>query len=514
MNNSFDNKKPPNDPLLQLLADYAYSYESESPKVLQTASDCLFDALGCGILALADAECRNHVGPVVPGAELTDGVKIPGTRFQLDPVQGAFNIGTMVRWLDYNDTWLAAEWGHPSDNLGAILACACYANSQRRDVGLSVYTMRDVLLAMVKAYEIQGVLALKNSFNRIGLDHVILVRIASTAVATSLLGGDRQMIVNALSNAWIDGGALRTYRHSPNTGWRKSWAAGDATSRATWHALNALKGEMGYPSALSAKGWGFYDVLFKGKAFELEYELDSYVMENILFKVSYPVEFHAQTAVECAIELHAQVLPRLNEIDYIILTTQEAAMRIINKTGPLHNHADRDHCIQYAVAIALLFGTLEREHYSDAVALDPRIDGLRALMRVEEVDSYSVDYLDPNKRAIGNGVAVHFTNGESIHHAIDYPIGHRRRRDEAHSLLREKFKSNVENHYEASQANTLLALMDNLDWLMEMPVDDFMSLWQAELTEEKPAGELSNEVLSNEVLTNGMLINKESDANE
>ena len=338
--------------------------------------------------------------------------------------------------------------------------------------------MRDVLVAMIKAYEIQGVLALENSFNRVGLDHVILVRIASTAVATKLLGGDKQIIMNAISNAWLDGGALRAYRHAPNTGWRKSWAAGDATARATWHALKANSGEMGYPSALTAQSWGFYDVLFKGKPFTLGRSLNSYVMENILFKVTYPVEFHAQTAVECAIQLHSQVHARLDEIDRIVLTTQEAAMRIINKTGPLHNPADRDHCLQYAVAIALLFGRLESEHYSDAIAADPRIDALRTLTQVEEHPPYSVDYLDPDKRAIGNGVEVRFKNGDVVSSAIDYPIGHRRRRNEAHPLLREKFKINIAQHFDSNQINTLLALMDNIDWLMEMPVDNFMKLWQ------------------------------------
>ena len=480
MNNNYDNEKPPFDDVLQSIADYVCEYETDDHDTLITASDCLFDALGCGILALQDEECLRHVGPVVPGAEMAKGVRVPGLTCQLDPVQAAFNIGTLVRWLDYNDTWLAAEWGHPSDNLGAILSCADYMSRMSLENDEASFTMRDVLLAMVKAYEIQGVLALENSFNRVGLDHVILVRIASTAVATRLLGGDRQAVINALSNAWIDGGALRTYRHAPNTGWRKSWAAGDATSRATWHALRAIQEEMGYPSALSANGWGFYDVLFKDKSFSVERDYGSYVMDNILFKVSYPVEFHAQTAVECAIQIHSQVIERLNEIDHIELTTQEAAMRIINKTGPLHNHADRDHCLQYAVAIGLLFGTLEREHYSDETASDPRIDQLRDLMRAKEYEPYSVDYLDPDKRAIGNGVAVHFKNGDVVQAAMDYPIGHRRRREEAQPLLREKFNFNLSKTFHNAQLETLSALMDNLDWLMEMPVDNFMKLWMPE----------------------------------
>ena len=487
MNDSFDNEKPAFDEIFDVIADYICNYQISSQEALVTASDCLFDALGCGILALEDEECRRHIGPVVPGAVMAQGVHVPGTNYRLDPVQASFNIGTLVRWLDYNDTWLAAEWGHPSDNLGAILACAEYGHFHS-DVK-SGYTMQDVLLAMVKAYEIQGVLALENSFNRVGLDHVILVRIASTAVATRLLGGDKQQVINALSNAWIDGGALRTYRHAPNTGWRKSWAAGDATSRATWHAIRAMQDEMGYPSALSAKTWGFYDVLFKGKSFSLGRDFSSYVMENILFKVAFPVEFHAQTAVECAIHLHDKVKGRLEDIDRIVLTTQEAAMRIINKTGPLHNHADRDHCLQYAVAIGLLYGRLESEHYSDATAQAPWIDRLRLMMEVEENKQYSLDYLAPDKRAIGNGVAIHFKNGEIISESLDYPIGHRRRRAEAHPLLRNKFKQNLSSHYDSQQIETLAALMDNLDWLMEMPVETFMKLWVTSQSDEEIIGE-------------------------
>ena len=345
------NARPPFDTLLATIADYAHSYNNSSAEALDTARYALMDALGCAMLALREPECQRHLGPVVPGAVLSNGARVPGTAYELDPIQAAYNTGVLIRWLDYNDTWLAAEWGHPSDNLGAILACADYICRQRANSNTPPLTMYDVLNAMIKAYEIQGVLALKNSFNRVGIDHVLLVKVASCAVATTLLGGDQQTIINALSNAWIDGGTLRTYRHAPNTGWRKSWAAGDATARAVRHALLATKGEMGYPSALSAPQWGFQDAMFGGKPIELAQPLGCYVMEHILFKVSYPVEFHAQTAVECAIQLHNKIKSRFAAIDHIELTTQEAALRIINKTGPLHNHADRDHSLQYAVAI-------------------------------------------------------------------------------------------------------------------------------------------------------------------
>lgn len=433
----------------------------------------MLDALGCGLLALTDKECQKHIGPLVPGATFGNGTPIPGTDHQLEPVHAAFNIGTMIRWLDYNDTWLAAEWGHPSDNLGTILAAADYANKHLN----THHTMKDVLQAQIKAYEIQGVLALENSFNQIGIDHVILVRIASTAVATKLLGGNRQQIINALSNAWIDGGALRTYRHAPNTGWRKSWAAGDACSRAMRHALMAVQDEMGYPSALSAPQWGFYDVLFK-QAFKLNRDYGCYVMENILFKVAFPVEFHAQTAVECALQLHTQVKDRLEEIDHIKLKTQQAAMRIINKTGPLHNPADRDHSLQYATAIGLIFGQLESHHYSDAVATDPRIDQLRDLMHAEEDTDYSRDYLDPDKRSIANAVTVYFNDGTSVSAEVEYPIGHRFRRGEAWPLLQEKFAHNVNTQLNDKRCEELGALFQSADTLQTMPVENFMMLWK------------------------------------
>src|SRR4051812_9082474 len=406
MGSPISNVRPAPDALITELADYALNARITSDEAYDTARWCLVDTLACGIMALAYPACTKLLGPIVPGSTIKNGARVPGTAHELDPVQGAFNIGTIVRWLDFNDTWLAAEWGHPSDNLGAILATADWL-SRHQAAGItpaafqskienreSKISMRDVLVAMVKAHEIQGLLALENSFNRVGLDHVLLVRVASTAVTTAMLGGTREQIINALSHAWLDGSALRTYRHAPNTGSRKSWAAGDATSRAVRLALIAMTGEMGYPSVLSAKTWGFQDVSFKGNPVKLARPLGSYVMENVLFKISFPAEFHAQTAVECAIQLHRAVAPRLAEIERIEITTHESAIRIIDKTGPLHNPADRDHCLQYMTAIGLIFGTLTAEHYEDKIAADPRIDALRAKMTVLENKDYSVDYLD------------------------------------------------------------------------------------------------------------------------
>src|SRR3974377_1247627 len=372
--------RPEPDAILQQIADYVFDLDRiTSDNATDTAALCLMDTLGCGLLALDYPACVKMLGPIVPGATMRGGASVPATGYELDTVTAAFNIGAMIRWLDFNDTWLAAEWGHPSDNLGGILAVADYLSRSGKRV-----TVRDVLTGMIKAHEIQGVLALENSFNRVGLDHVLLVRIASTAVVTAMLGGSREQVINAVSNAWIDGGALRTYRHAPNTGSRKSWAAGDATSRAVRHALMALTGEMGYPSALSAPRWGFYDVLFGGKPFALPQPFGSYVMENVLFKISFPAEFHAQTAVECALQLHAAVKDRVGEVERIVIETQEPGVRIIDKTGPLANPADRDHCIQYMVAVPLLFGRLSAEDYEDAVAHDPRVDALRARMEVRE----------------------------------------------------------------------------------------------------------------------------------
>jgi 2-methylcitrate dehydratase len=466
-------ERPAPDRLLTEIADYVQSGGAVSAEARRIARYCLMDTLGCGILALGFPACTKLLGPVVPGAELTRGARVPGTRYELEPVAAAFNIGAMIRWLDFNDTWLAAEWGHPSDNLGAILAAADY--SSRRGAEL---TMADVLTAMIQAHEIQGVLALNHSFNRVGLDHVLLVRIASTAVATKLLGGGHAEIVNAVSNAWLDGGALRTYRHAPNTGSRKSWAAGDATSRGVRHALLALAGEMGYPSALSAKGWGFQDVLFKGRSIALERALRSYVMENVLFKISFPAEFHAQTAVEAALKLHSLVASRIGDIERITIETQEPAIRIIDKTGPLANPADRDHCLQYMIAVPLLFGRLTAEDYEDDVARDPRIDALRAKMVVTENEQFSRDYLDSDKRAIGNSVQVWFRDGTRTERvAIDYPIGHRRRREEGIPQLVAKFERNLATLFDAKQLAAITAACADQARLEALRVEDFMALW-------------------------------------
>jgi 2-methylcitrate dehydratase len=408
---------------------------------------------------------------------LAGGARVPGTSYELDPVMAAFSIGAMNRWLDFNDTWLAAEWGHPSDNLGAILAVADYLSRRARALGKRSLTMNDVLTAMIKAHEIQGVLALENSYNRIGLDHVLLVRIASTAVATRMLGGDRAQVLNAVSNAWLDGGALRTYRHAPNTGSRKSWAAGDATSRAVRHALIAMTGEMGYPSALSAPTWGWYDVLFKGREFSFQRPYGTYVMENVLFKISYPAEFHAQTAVEGAMALHTAVRDRIADVERIVIDTQEAACRIIDKTGPLDNPADRDHCIQYMVAVPLIFGRLTAADYEDAVARDPRIDALRAKMQVRENKAYTKDYFDPGKRYIGNAVQVFFTDGSRTERmAVDFPIGHRERRAEGIPVLMKKFVDSVAPKLAKGQWSELSALAKDGARLAATDVDDFMAL--------------------------------------
>jgi 2-methylcitrate dehydratase len=460
------------DPLLLEIARYAHEADIDSQEAYTTARLCLMDSLGCAMMALQFPECTKLLGPVVPGATMAGGSRVPGTAYELDPVHAAFNIGAMIRWLDYNDTWLAAEWGHPSDNFGGILAVADYLSRGGRPV-----TVRDVLTAAIKAYEIQGVLALRNAFNRVGLDHVILVRIATTAVAAAMLGGSHQQVVNAVSNAWLDGGALRTYRHYPNTGSRKSWAAGDATSRGVRHALMALTGEMGYATALSAPKWGFQDVVLGGKAIELERPLGSYVMEHVLFKVSFPAEFHAQTAVEAAIALHPAVRGRLEDISHIVIDTQESAVRIIDKIGPLKNPADRDHCLQYMVAVGLLHGTLTAEHYEDAAAADPRLDALRDKMRVAEHRQYSLDYLAPDKRSIANAVQVFFKDGSQTQRVeVEYPIGHRRRRAEAVPLLQAKFEKALAGLFDEPRQQAIRALFISPN-IEATPLDQLMSLF-------------------------------------
>jgi 2-methylcitrate dehydratase len=466
------------DRLLQQLADYTLSARIDSAEAWQTARYCLLDALGCGLLALGYPACARLIGPVVPEAVVPGGARVPGTRLELDPVQAAFCVGAMVRWLDYNDTWLAAEWGHPSDNLGGILAVADYVGRRAAGEGRAGPSMRAVLEALIKAYEIQGVLALGHGFNRVGLDHVLLVRIASTAVVTALLGGSRAEVLSALSNAFLDGGALRTYRHAPNAGPRKSWAAGDATGRAVRLALMARLGEMGYPSALTAPVWGFQDVLYRGQPLELAQPLGSYVIEHILFKVSFPAEFHAQTAVEAAIALHPQVKDRLEEIESVRIETQESAVRIINKVGPLHNPADRDHCLQYMVAVALLKGGLTAADYEDAAAADPRIDALRGRMVVTENPRMSAEYLDPAKRSIGNSVQVVFQGGRATDKVtVDYPIGHRRRRAEGIPLLLEKFEKNLRSRLPGPAADRVLKACADQQRLEQVPVTDFVSLF-------------------------------------
>ncbi len=473
-----DNIKPAYDEVMSQIADYVLGTQTHSDLAYDTARYCLMDSLGCAILALSFPACRQVLGPVVPGAMLPGGVRIPGLSDELDPVQAAFNIGTMVRWLDFNDTWLAAEWGHPSDNLGAILSVADYVSRQQASMDKPALKMHDVLTMMIKAYEIQGCFALENSFNRVGLDHVVLVKLASTAVASVLLGCNRDQLLSALSQVFVDGQSLRTYRHSPNTGSRKSWAAGDATARAVRLALFAQLGEMGYPSALSAKTWGFYDVLFKGQPFKLNRSFGQYVMEHILFKLSYPAEFHAQTAVECAVLYHSQLKNKLDEIERIELVTHESAMRIISKTGPLHNPADRDHCLQYMVAIGLIFGTLTAQHYEDEVACDPRIDLLRSKMQVIEDPVFTKDYLDPNKRSIANRMQVYLKDGQALTPiTIAYPIGHRVRRAEGIPILLKKCRDNLLTHYPIEQTEKLLALFESVETLSEMRVDQFMAAW-------------------------------------
>lgn len=471
-----NNVKPDYDSVMSDIADYVLNYEINHPKVYETARLCLMDTLGCGMLALNFHQCSKLLGPIVPGATLQNGSRVPGTSYVLDPVQAAFNIGTMIRWLDFNDTWLAAEWGHPSDNLGAILAVADYVSRNNGD--RPALTMQEVLTAMIKAHEIQGCLALENSFNRVGLDHVILVKVASAAVAASLLGADKDTLLRTLSQVFVDGQSLRTYRHAPNAGSRKSWAAGDATARAVQLALIAKKGEMGYPSALSASKWGFYDVLFAGKPFTFQRPYGSYVMENVLFKLSYPAEFHAQTAVECAVILHSQIKERLNDLTKIELHTHESAIRIISKQGVLHNPADRDHCLQYMVAIGLLHGDLVADHYEEKTANDPRVDQLREKMVVKENSQFSKDYHDPEKRSIANSLQLFFKDGsKSERITVEYPIGHQRRREEGIPVLLQKFQNNVATQFDAKRVDVILNAMNDTNTLSSMSVPDFMALW-------------------------------------
>ena len=467
---------PATDNVIAKIADYAVNYQPDSELAVDTARLCLMDSIGCALLAMDYQACTKLLGPDVEGMIVPNGARVPGTRYELDPVKAAFDTGTAIRWLDFNDTWLAAEWGHPSDNFGSIIPLAdfiCRSNVLGTSRSINV---RELLEMAVKAYEIQGVLALDNSFNSVGIDHVILVKVASTAVVTSMLGGNVQQVENAVSNAWLDA-SLRTYRHTPNTGSRKSWAAGDAVSRAVRFSLNSMSGEMGYPSALTSPGWGFQDAWFRGQEITLQRELGSYVMENILFKVSFPAEFHAQTAVEAAFQLHPQVVSRLGEIDEVMIASQESALRIIDKTGPLNNPADRDHCIQYMTAVALIKGCLVAEDYEDEMAMDPRVDQLRDKMIMNHDRRFTEDYIDPDKRSIANSVQVRFKDGSSTENiTVAYPIGHRRRRQEAKPLLVEKFRANLSTQLDKEKVEELVKLFANQSTLGLMAVDDLVDM--------------------------------------
>ena len=470
--------RPAPDQELINIANYVSDYDIDSSEAYDTARNCLMDTLGCGLLALRFPECTKHLGPIVPGTLVRGGARVPGTSHELDPVKAAWDIGCIIRWLDYNDTWLAAEWGHPSDNLGGILATADYLSKLAVSQGKQPLTMRDVLTAMIKAHEIQGVLALENSYNRVGLDHVLLVRVATTAVVTKMLGGTKDQIIDAVSQAWVDGCSLRTYRHAPNAGSRKSWAAGDATSRGVRLAMMTMKGEMGIPTVLSAPTWGYYDVLFKGEKFKFQRDYGSYVMENVLFKISFPAEFHAQTAAEAAVKLHPEIKNRLDEIEKIQVTTHESAIRIISKVGPMANPADRDHCLQYMIAVPLIYGDLIAEHYeNDFHSSDPRIDELRDKMDVIEDKRYSAEYHDPEKRSIANALQVFFKDGSSTEKVeVEYPIGHRRRRGDGIPLLEKKFLNNLQTRFPNWKSEKIMELCLNPDKLEAKPVHEFMDL--------------------------------------
>jgi len=477
---SVSNIRPEPDRVLVDIVDYVKSYEVRSELAYTTARHCLIDALGCGLEALEYPACTKLLGPIVPGTVVPNGARVPGTPFQLDPVQAAFNIGAMIRWLDFSDTWLAAEWGHPSDNLGGILAVADWLSRTAAAANQKPLAMREVLTAMIKAYEIQGCIALENSFNKVGLDHVVLVKVASAAVVSQLLGLTREQTLAALSQAWIDGQSLRAYRHAPNTGSRKSWAAGDATSRAVRLALISRTGETGYPSVLTAKKWGFYDVLFNGQQFRFERPYGSYVMENVLFKISFPAEFHAQTAVEAAMTLYRKLKAAgksAADIRKITIRTQEAAIRIIDKKGPLHNPADRDHCIQYMIAVPLLFGRLVASDYEDRVGSDPRVDALRGKMETVEDPRFTADYFDPEKRSIANSLRIEMADASVWEETVEYPIGHRRRRKEGIPLLEAKFKANLARRFPPSQQTRILDVSLDQEKLEKMPVQDYVDLY-------------------------------------
>jgi 2-methylcitrate dehydratase len=483
MSSHISTHRPPFDAVMVDLVDYVLRDEPPSALALATARHCLLDTLGCGLEALEYPACTKLLGPIVPGTVVPHGAKVPGTPHQLDPVRAAFTLGVMIRWLDFNDTWLAAEWGHPSDNLGGILATADWLSRTRVARGEAPLTMRDVLTAMIQAHEIQGCLALENSFNRVGLDHVVLVKVATTAVVSRLLGLSREQILNAVSLAWVDGQSLRTYRHAPNTGSRKSWAAGDATARGVSLALIAQTGEMGYPSALTARTWGFYDVAFRGQPFQLQRPYGSYVMENVLFKISFPAEFHAQTAVEAAMTVHGELArrcKRADDIARIAVRTHEACIRIIDKKGPLANPADRDHCVQYMMAVPLLFGRLTAADYEDGIAADPRIDDLREKITCVEDPAFTRDYHDPEKRSIANAVTVTLKDGTVLPEVVvEYPIGHKRRRADGIPLLEQKFRTNLARRFDAARQRTILEISLDAQRLESMAVHDYVDAYIA-----------------------------------
>ena len=476
MSAHISNVRPPFDQVIVDIVDYVRDYKIESSLAYDTARYCLLDTLGCGLQALDFPACTKMLGPLVPGLTMQNGARVPGTNYELDPVQAAFNIGAIIRWLDFNDTWLAAEWGHPSDNLGGILAVADWMSRNGKQL-----TMRDVLTAMIKAHEIQGCIALENSFNKVGLDHVLLVKVASTAVVVGMMGLTREQMLNAVSLAWVDGQSLRTYRHAPNAGSRKSWAAGDATSRAVRLALIAQSGEMGYPSVLSAKTWGFYDVSFKGQEFKFQRPYGSYVMENVLFKISFPAEFHSQTAVEAAMTLHKQLAAAgktAADIARVTIRTHEACIRIIDKQGPLNNEADRDHCIQYMVAVPLIFGRLVATDYEDVVAKDTRLDELRAKIFCVEDTTFTEDYHDASKRSIANALTVELNDGTYLPEVVvEYPIGHRLRRGDGIPLLMAKFEDNLGRRFDAAKSAEILGSSILQSELEAMAVDEYVSLY-------------------------------------
>jgi len=469
------NVRPDPDELIQKIADYVHDYNITSDEAISTAKYCLMDTIGCGLLALTFPECKSLLGPHIDGTEVPNGVRVLGTNFKLDPIKAAWDNGAIIRWLDFNDTWLAAEWGHPSDNLGGILSACDYISQNYPERDISV---RDIIFSMIKAHEIQGVLALENSFNRVGLDHVLLVKIASVGVISVILGLTKDQTIDALSQAFVDGQSLRTYRHAPNAGPRKSWAAGDATSRAMQLVWLTKKGQIGYPSAISAPTWGFKDVLFNGKDLIINQEFESYVMENVLFKISFPAEFHAQTAVEAAVKLHHEIKNKFDEIDKIKIITHESAIRIISKEGKLNNPADRDHCLQYMTAIGLIKGDLVAEDYEDSVAKDPLVDSLREKMEIEEDLSFSKDYLDPSKRSIANSLQIFFKDGtftdiEEVH----YPIGHKNRRAEGIPILIRKFEKNLMTQFSEDRVKGIMSLFEDNEKLFNLPVSEFVDLF-------------------------------------